>query len=94
MEDVIKVGDFGLATAMTNFIETGEESVIEKESLNGSSVGTQYKRHTGGVGTELYMSPELVSFFSINNQPSCEIIIIWDTAMYQDHFLKNISIYY
>lgn len=76
MEDVIKVGDFGLATAMTNFIEAGEESLIEgEESLLGSASGTQYKRHTGGVGTELYMSPELVSCFYFMNNQSCKIIL-------------------
>lgn len=69
MEDVIKVGDFGLATAMTNFIEAGEESLIEgEESLLGSASGTQYKRHTGGVGTELYMSPELLDCKAYNQK--------------------------
>jgi len=50
MEDIVKVGDFGLVTAMDQDEE--EESVLTPMPA--------YARHTGQVGTKLYMSPEQV----------------------------------
>lgn len=50
MDDVVKVGDFGLVTAMDQDEE--EESVLTPMPA--------YARHTGQVGTKLYMSPEQV----------------------------------
>lgn len=53
MDDVVKVGDFGLVTAMDQ-----EEEDEELSSLTPMPV---YARHTGQVGTKLYMSPEQLS---------------------------------
>ncbi|KAL8165926.1 UNVERIFIED_CONTAM: hypothetical protein K2H54_056807 [Gekko kuhli] len=50
MDDIVKVGDFGLVTATDQDEE--EESVVKPLSA--------YARHTGQVGTKLYMSPEQV----------------------------------
>ncbi|XP_069779149.1 eukaryotic translation initiation factor 2-alpha kinase 3-like [Narcine bancroftii] len=51
LDDVVKVGDFGLVTAMD---QEEEDGVI----LTPMPV---YARHTGQVGTKLYMSPEQIS---------------------------------
>uniref|UniRef100_A0A8C2KIN5 non-specific serine/threonine protein kinase n=1 Tax=Cyprinus carpio TaxID=7962 RepID=A0A8C2KIN5_CYPCA len=53
MDDVVKVGDFGLVTAMDQ-----EE---DDEELNTLTPMPIYARHTGQVGTKLYMSPEQLS---------------------------------
>ncbi|OXB59260.1 hypothetical protein ASZ78_016895, partial [Callipepla squamata] len=50
MDDVVKVGDFGLVTAMDQDEE--EELVLTPMPA--------YARHTGQVGTKLYMSPEQI----------------------------------
>uniref|UniRef100_A0A6I8PJ85 PRKR-like endoplasmic reticulum kinase n=1 Tax=Ornithorhynchus anatinus TaxID=9258 RepID=A0A6I8PJ85_ORNAN len=50
MDDVVKVGDFGLVTAMDQDEE--EQSVLTPMPA--------YARHTGQVGTKLYMSPEQI----------------------------------
>uniref|UniRef100_A0A4W3JDH4 non-specific serine/threonine protein kinase n=1 Tax=Callorhinchus milii TaxID=7868 RepID=A0A4W3JDH4_CALMI len=50
LENVVKVGDFGLVTAM----DQEEEGCV----LTPMPV---YARHTGQVGTKLYMSPEQIS---------------------------------
>lgn len=52
MDDVVKVGDFGLVTAMDQ-----EEDEDEPSALTPAPLLT---RHTGQVGTKLYMSPEQV----------------------------------
>ncbi|CAB1439078.1 unnamed protein product [Pleuronectes platessa] len=54
MDDVVKVGDFGLVTAM----EQEEEDDEEPCALTPAPLLT---RHTGQVGTKLYMSPEQLS---------------------------------
>ncbi|XP_041828636.1 eukaryotic translation initiation factor 2-alpha kinase 3 [Melanotaenia boesemani] len=51
MDDVVKVGDFGLVTAM-------DQEEDEDEPLTPAPLLT---RHTGQVGTKLYMSPEQLS---------------------------------
>ncbi|XP_069833323.1 eukaryotic translation initiation factor 2-alpha kinase 3 [Dendropsophus ebraccatus] len=48
IDDVVKVGDFGLVTEMDQ--EDDEETVLTPMPA--------YARHTGQVGTKLYMSPE------------------------------------
>lgn len=53
MDDVVKVGDFGLVTAMDQ-----EEDEDGPTALTPAPLLT---RHTGQVGTKLYMSPEQVS---------------------------------
>ncbi|XP_062378144.1 eukaryotic translation initiation factor 2-alpha kinase 3 isoform X1 [Sardina pilchardus] len=53
MDDVVKVGDFGLVTAMDQ-----EEDDQEEMTLTPMPI---YARHTGQVGTKLYMSPEQLS---------------------------------
>ncbi|XP_018098482.1 eukaryotic translation initiation factor 2-alpha kinase 3 isoform X2 [Xenopus laevis] len=50
VDDVVKVGDFGLVTAMDQ--EEDEETVLTPMPA--------YARHTGQVGTKLYMSPEQI----------------------------------
>ncbi|KAK9396779.1 eukaryotic translation initiation factor 2-alpha kinase 3 [Crotalus adamanteus] len=50
MDNIVKVGDFGLVTAMDHDEE--EESVLTPMPA--------YDRHTGQVGTKLYMSPEQI----------------------------------
>uniref|UniRef100_A0A8D0GKF0 non-specific serine/threonine protein kinase n=1 Tax=Sphenodon punctatus TaxID=8508 RepID=A0A8D0GKF0_SPHPU len=50
MDDFVKVGDFGLVTAMDQDEE--EECVLTPMPA--------YARHTGQVGTKLYMSPEQI----------------------------------
>ncbi|KAB0359522.1 hypothetical protein FD754_003678 [Muntiacus muntjak] len=50
MDDVVKVGDFGLVTAM----DQDEEDQMVLTPMPG------YARHTGQVGTKLYMSPEQI----------------------------------
>uniref|UniRef100_A0A8C4VGC4 Eukaryotic translation initiation factor 2-alpha kinase 3 n=1 Tax=Gopherus evgoodei TaxID=1825980 RepID=A0A8C4VGC4_9SAUR len=50
IDDIVKVGDFGLVTAMDQDEE--EESVLTPMPA--------YARHTGQVGTKLYMSPEQI----------------------------------
>lgn len=52
MDDVVKVGDFGLVTYMDQ-----EEDDEDLSTLTPMPV---YARHTGQVGTKLYMSPEQV----------------------------------
>ena len=52
MDDVVKVGDFGLVTAMDQ-----EDEEEEPAPLTPMPALT---RHTGQVGTKLYMSPEQV----------------------------------
>ena len=49
MDGVIKIGDFGLVTAL-------EDQEIELYSGEDAP----YKRHTAQVGTQMYMSPEQV----------------------------------
>ncbi|XP_076002772.1 eukaryotic translation initiation factor 2-alpha kinase 3 [Genypterus blacodes] len=53
MDDVVKVGDFGLVTAMDQ-----EE---EEDGLSPLTPMPLLTRHTGQVGTKLYMSPEQLS---------------------------------
>ncbi|XP_058890801.1 eukaryotic translation initiation factor 2-alpha kinase 3-like isoform X2 [Acipenser ruthenus] len=53
MDDVVKVGDFGLVTAMEQEEEDEEAAVLTPMPA--------YARHTGQVGTKLYMSPEQLS---------------------------------
>ncbi|KAM8833485.1 eukaryotic translation initiation factor 2-alpha kinase 3 isoform 2-T2 [Synchiropus picturatus] len=52
LDDVVKVGDFGLVTAMD------QEEEDEECALTPAPLLT---RHTGQVGTKLYMSPEQLS---------------------------------
>ncbi|XP_048453334.1 eukaryotic translation initiation factor 2-alpha kinase 3 isoform X2 [Rhincodon typus] len=51
LDDVVKVGDFGLVTEMDQ--EEEEGSILTPMPM--------YARHTGQVGTKLYMSPEQIS---------------------------------
>ncbi|XP_030628507.1 eukaryotic translation initiation factor 2-alpha kinase 3 [Chanos chanos] len=53
LDDVVKVGDFGLVTAMDQ-----EE---DEEEMSALTPMPHYARHTGQVGTKLYMSPEQLS---------------------------------
>ena len=51
LDGVIKMGDFGLATALPQ----------EQNDVLYGSENCLYKKHTAQVGTQLYMSPEQVS---------------------------------
>nr|XP_061798736.1 eukaryotic translation initiation factor 2-alpha kinase 3-like [Nerophis lumbriciformis] len=53
VDDVVKVGDLGLVTAMEH-----EEDERQRSALTPAPLLT---RHTGQVGTKLYMSPEQLS---------------------------------
>uniref|UniRef100_A0A1A8EKP9 Eukaryotic translation initiation factor 2-alpha kinase 3 n=1 Tax=Nothobranchius korthausae TaxID=1143690 RepID=A0A1A8EKP9_9TELE len=53
MDDVVKVGDFGLVTAMDQEEDENDLSALTPDPL--------LTRHTGQVGTKLYMSPEQLS---------------------------------
>uniref|UniRef100_A0A3Q3XLX9 Eukaryotic translation initiation factor 2-alpha kinase 3 n=1 Tax=Mola mola TaxID=94237 RepID=A0A3Q3XLX9_MOLML len=55
MDDVVKVGDFGLVTAMD---QEEEEEEDQPSALTPAPLLTW---HTGQVGTKLYMSPEQLS---------------------------------
>lgn len=50
VDDIVKVGDFGLVTAMDQ--DEDDETVLTPMPA--------YARHTGQVGTKLYMSPEQI----------------------------------
>ncbi|KAG9275196.1 eukaryotic translation initiation factor 2-alpha kinase 3 [Astyanax mexicanus] len=54
LDDVVKVGDFGLVTAM-------DQEEDDDEDLSTLTPMPMYARHTGQVGTKLYMSPEQMS---------------------------------
>lgn len=60
MDDVVKVGDFGLVTAMDQDEE--EQTVLTPMPA--------YATHTGQVGTKLYMSPEQVSLSDLRQRGS------------------------
>lgn len=64
MDDVVKVGDFGLVTAMDQDEE--EQTVLTPMPA--------YATHTGQVGTKLYMSPEQVSLQTCS-KPGSEIVV-------------------
>ncbi|KAK6639093.1 hypothetical protein RUM43_007363 [Polyplax serrata] len=51
LDNQIKVGDFGLVTAMTE----GDTQISKVENIQA---GVQLDKHTAQVGTQLYMSPE------------------------------------
>ncbi|XP_030834518.1 eukaryotic translation initiation factor 2-alpha kinase 3-like [Strongylocentrotus purpuratus] len=53
-DGTVKVGDFGLVTAVDTQLETGESLDDDLSSIDLS------KKHTSQVGTQLYMSPEQV----------------------------------
>lgn len=55
LDDVVKVGDFGLVT------EAMDQEEDDDEDMNTLTPIPVYARHTGQVGTKLYMSPEQVS---------------------------------
>ena len=57
MNGEIKVGDFGLVTAM---VETAVQRTPSPDICHPSHSGTT---HTANVGTQLYMSPEQVSIY-------------------------------
>ncbi|XP_038046904.1 eukaryotic translation initiation factor 2-alpha kinase 3-like [Patiria miniata] len=54
-DGTVKVGDFGLVTAVDTQLETGESLDDDLSSIDLS------KKHTSQVGTQLYMSPEQLS---------------------------------
>ncbi|XP_072230062.1 eukaryotic translation initiation factor 2-alpha kinase 3-like [Leuresthes tenuis] len=64
IDDVVKVGDFGLVTAMDQEEDDDEPSALTPAPL--------LSRHTGQVGTKLYMSPEQKSrpAAPVTEQPS------------------------
>ncbi|RZF38282.1 hypothetical protein LSTR_LSTR009005 [Laodelphax striatellus] len=60
LDGQIKVGDFGLVTAM---VESGEQFVPQDKSPSNSNSNASLasrEKHTARVGTHLYMSPEQV----------------------------------
>lgn len=61
---MIKVGDFGLVTTLTE----------EEDCDNSSRPLNVYRKHTDQVGTQLYMSTEQVTFRHICNE---NFVWIW-----------------
>ncbi|KAJ8281468.1 hypothetical protein GJAV_G00068040 [Gymnothorax javanicus] len=59
LDDVVKVGDFGLVTAMDQ---------EEDEEAGALTPMPAFARHTGQVGTKLYMSPEQLSGSSYSHK--------------------------
>ena len=57
-EGTVKVGDFGLVTAVDTQIETLDTLDDDQTSVDSN------KKHTSQVGTQLYMSPEQVMMLS------------------------------
>lgn len=70
MDDVVKVGDFGLVTAMDQDEE--EQMVLTPMPA--------YARHTGQVGTKLYMSPEQVSLLFSFWIKKIDFQLVWQQA--------------
>ena len=58
MDGAVKVGDFGLATALEEKCTEGEGDMMEDRRCG-------YHRYTDQVGTKLYMSPEQVASLCI-----------------------------
>ena len=56
MDGVVKVGDFGLVTAL--------EDTAVNESGQCGETNSKSRHYTDQVGTKLYMSPEQVSIVS------------------------------
>ena len=63
MDDVVKVGDFGLVTAM-------DQEEDDQEEMSALTPMPVYARHTGQVGTKLYMSPEQVRDYQVARSDS------------------------
>lgn len=62
MDDAVKVGDFGLVTALTGGSVVATPSEPTAELLTSES-----GRLTDQVGTQLYMSPEQVSEMRVSD---------------------------
>lgn len=77
MDDVVKVGDFGLVTAMDQ-----EEDEDGPTALTPAPLLT---RHTGQVGTKLYMSPE---------QVSAPVLRKLKAQFYSEFFLHVLTFFY
>ena len=64
MDGTIKIGDFGLVTDVENMCDSSNSSTENGGDPDLSVKVPNGKRHTNQVGTQLYMSPELVRFYS------------------------------
>jgi len=69
LDGSVKVGDFGLVTAITIDSRTPNSSEIDLTSTQVTAVNNnRHERHTNNVGTCLYMSPEQVTGQSYCNK--------------------------
>lgn len=93
LDDQIKVGDFGLVTAMT-------ESDGQNMSPCGSfKLNLENEKHTAQVGTQLYMSPEQLSGKPYNYKVDIyslglilfELLVPFNTQMERVHVLQDIK---
>ncbi|XP_040849495.1 eukaryotic translation initiation factor 2-alpha kinase 3 [Ochotona curzoniae] len=88
MDDVVKVGDFGLVTAMDQDEE--EQAVLTPMPA--------YATHTGQVGTKLYMSPEQVHGNNYSHKVDIfslglilfELLYPFSTQMERDRTLSDV----
>ncbi|CAN2388389.1 eukaryotic translation initiation factor 2-alpha kinase 3, partial [Pristimantis euphronides] len=88
IDDVVKVGDFGLVTEMDQ--EEDDESVLTPMPA--------YARHTGQVGTKLYMSPEQIGGQSYSHKVDIfslglilfELLYPFSTSMERVHILTDL----
>lgn len=92
LDDQIKVGDFGLVTAMTE--NDGQVSPCGSFKLN-----LENEKHTAQVGTQLYMSPEQLSGKPYNYKVDIyslglilfELLVPFNTQMERIHVLQDIK---
>lgn len=92
LDDQIKVGDFGLVTAMTE--NDGQMSPCGSFKLN-----LENEKHTAQVGTQLYMSPEQLSGKPYNYKVDIyslglilfELLVPFNTQMERIHVLQDIK---
>ncbi|KAL0269936.1 UNVERIFIED_CONTAM: hypothetical protein PYX00_007511 [Menopon gallinae] len=92
LDNEIKVGDFGLVTAMTE----GDKQMSPCEC---SKVNMDKERHTAQVGTQLYMSPEQLSGKNYNYKVDIyslglilfELLVPFDSQMERSLVLADIK---
>ncbi|XP_075221810.1 pancreatic eIF-2alpha kinase isoform X2 [Lycorma delicatula] len=99
LDGQIKVGDFGLVTAMVENGDTAWSPQDTTPDSNNKSFGTKNnEKHTARVGTHLYMSPEQVEGKLYNYKVDIyslglilfELLVPFDTSMERQRTLGNL----